>query len=291
MKKHIKALKIGAFCLATVLTLGLIILANLFLGNPLSRLMAYNAGKKYIAENLSGDGYKIEYVNYNWKDGGGYSVRLGSDKLIDGGFYIAVDMLGRVKYDYSYIVSNGTNTAYRLNNEYDESLNYVVSHTDLPFKDCDVWGRLMFREEIPIDSPLEGIDDIPISSLKVNGLYNVQDFGAKIGVVTVYILGEDVISCEDAAEYLLKFKESCDSFGVKFHSIGFTGNLSFKGLKYEDIYADGLPERIKALIREQKKQGLRIRRRPCYYCLSNFTRCHRRFPGLRRTALPCALAL
>lgn len=248
MKKHIKALKIGAIFLATAMTVGLIILANLFLGNPVSRLMAYNAGKKYIADNLDGDGYVIESVNYNWKGGGGYSIRLSSDKLIDGSFYLDADMLGRITYDMSYYVTDGINTAYRLSSEYDDAVNYVVSHTDLPFEVYNVWGRLVFREDIPVDGfPTAFGEDITISSLEANRMYNVEEFGEKIGKISFYYVTDVVMTYDDAAEFLLKFKEACDNYGVKFRVVSFIGSsVRFEELGYEDIYEEGLAERIQA---------------------------------------------
>ena len=240
-------MKIGAFCLATAITLALIIFANLFLGNPASRLLAYNAGKKYISQSLPDADYRIEAVNYNWKAGGGYIVSLISDSQIDGDFKLSTDMLGRITYDYRYLVTNKSNTAYRVENEYDSAVNYVASHTELPFKPYAVWGRLMFREEIPADGHSKGItEDISVNELEVNKLYNVSDFGEKIGAVTIYLeTGGDGITYDEAAEFLLRFREACDDFGVKFRSIGFTGEISFEGIKYEDICADGLTERIK----------------------------------------------
>lgn len=247
MTKSIKVLKIGAFCLATAITLMLIILANVLLGNPVSRVLAYNTGKKYIAQSLTGTDYRIDAVKYNWKVGGGYSVMLETDEQIDGDFYLSTDMLGRITYDYSYLVTDKINTSYRVESEYDNAVNYVVSHIELPFEPYNVWGRLLFREEIPVDGYPNGIaEDISISSLEVNKLYNVQDFGEKIGAVKIFLRTDcNDITYDNAAEFLLKFREACDDFGVKFYSIGFAGNISFEGLLYEDIYEDGLVERIK----------------------------------------------
>ena len=248
MKKHIKALKIGAFFLATAMIVGLIVLANLFLGNPVSRLMAYNAGKKYIADNLADGGYVIESVNYDWKSGGGYSIRLSSEKQIDGSFYLDTDMLGRITDDMSYYVTDGINTAYRLSSEYDDAVNYVASHTDLPFEVYNVWGRLVFREDIPVEGfPTAFGEDITISSLEANRMYNVEDLGEKIGEISFYFAGDVVLNSDEAAEFLLKFKESCDGFGVKFRCVSMIGSgVHFEELPYEDIYENGLPERIEA---------------------------------------------
>ena len=50
MKK--KYFKIVAFVIAMILVAGLAYIANAFLGNPISKLLATNTAKKYIAENL-----------------------------------------------------------------------------------------------------------------------------------------------------------------------------------------------------------------------------------------------
>lgn len=246
MTKSIKALKIVAFFAATAITLMLIILANLLLGNPVSRVLAYNTGRKYISQNHAGTDYRIEAVNYNWKEGGCYSVMLKTDEQIDGDYYISVDMLGRITYDYSYLVTDKINTSYRVESEYDNAVNYVISHTEMPFEPYSVWGRLMFIEEISVNEYSKGItEEISVNELEVNKLYNVSDFGEKIGAVKVFLKTEQEITYGEAADFLLKFRQSCDDFGVKFRSIGFAGNISFDGFLYEDIYAEGLEERIK----------------------------------------------
>ena len=101
-----------------------------------------------------------------------------------------------------------------------------------------------------------------------DGSYNIQELGAQYGIITISV-GEQDVTAERAAEILLQTKEIMMQRGVPFHDISLslhqpwkdegvppeeTEGKTFFDLKaihiqhfpFDEIYEDGLTERIKA---------------------------------------------
>ena len=90
MKKRI--LKISAFCLAIVLIFGVCWFANGLVGNPVSKMMAGSAAKKYLETNYPNTDYEVQEVSYSFKDGG-YYAHVVTPSSMDGNFTLRISML------------------------------------------------------------------------------------------------------------------------------------------------------------------------------------------------------
>lgn len=95
MKKSAKILAgIAAFVLIGVI----LWFANGLLGNPISKALANNTAKKYVAENYSNMKLDISEVSYSFKDGE-YYANIKSPTSKDTYFTISISPLGKIGYD------------------------------------------------------------------------------------------------------------------------------------------------------------------------------------------------
>ena len=118
MKK--KILKTVAIIISIALVIGVCVIVNAFVGNPISKHIATSTAEKHLEEKYSDRDFEIEKVIYNLKDGN-YHAFIKSPSSIDSHFTILIDMWGRLKIDnYEDSVLTGWNTANRLGNEYRE---------------------------------------------------------------------------------------------------------------------------------------------------------------------------
>ena len=120
-----KSVKILAGITAFVLIGGILWFASGLLGNPISKALANNTAKKYIAKNYSDMDLNISEVSYSFKDGNYHTdVKLSTSK--DTYFTISISPLGKLQYDsYENDVTKRNNTYIRLNEEYGEKVKEV----------------------------------------------------------------------------------------------------------------------------------------------------------------------
>ena len=252
MKKRV--LKTVALCLAIVLIAGVLICANMLVGNPVSHLLARHTAEKHLEENYPGTDYEIEKVVFDFKMGTGYMVYLTSPSNIDGDFYLLVSSLGKLERDtYSSKVEGHMNAARRLMDEYAVLVDSVINTSAYPYTVYSSYGSLNFFD-YEFDSP----DFIKMSELENNRIYDVGELGETNGSIHLYI-HSDTVTYKMAAEILLKTREMMDKAGVCFYSISLTltipprdgeatshyGNTIYvNDFLYADIYESGLEERV-----------------------------------------------
>lgn len=250
--KNKKLLKTAAFLTAVILIIGLCILANMFVGNPVSRIIASIAAEKYLESSFGDTAYFVDKVDYSFKDGR-YYARISSPDSIDNHFNIAFSPLGEQGYcDYENLVKNRENTVYRLNNEYRSS---VVPILRTIVKDGDVNGLLNFDDDTGC---------LQASDLELDGVYDVMELGRQIGCITAYISTDDVTP-EAAAKYLLDIKKVMDDAGAGFSKVNLTLRWSdgtvlvpsqmiyLFDFPYSEIYEENLDKRIQDLIDNQNQ--------------------------------------
>ena len=256
MKKRI--LKILALCAGIILILGVCIFANSLVGNPISKALATSTAKKHLEENYANTDYELEDVSYSFKDGY-YHAQVSSPSSIDSSFSLLINGFGNLRYDYyENNVTNGWNTAYRLRDDYRKTVDTLIESDSFPYAVILGYGDLEF-----ITAEYEDMPDVPeyallTNDLKLDAYYNVNELGAKAGVLTLYI-ADETVSEERLAEILLGIRECFDRAGVGFYIIDCVleypqdenaeyryGNVEISEFLYSDIYADGLVERVKA---------------------------------------------
>lgn len=248
MKKKL-LLTLGAL---TLIALGL--LANAFLGNPLSKALATRAARARMAERYPT--YTLERVGYNFKDGD-YYAHFTDPAQVDGAFTMAFDGLGRMRYDsYESRVLSGENTARRLSMAYRDMVDAVLEAPqaglplDFGFGDLEIWSR---EASLHDDCPAYALIT---EDLLPNGTYDVRALGAQAGHL-VYYLQEENPSLERLAHWLLEIRRLMDGAGVPFVDIDLSlrylrdendsrphSDLYVLHFPYEEIYEEGLLERV-----------------------------------------------
>lgn len=214
-----KTKKILAFAAGMVLLVGVLWYASLFLGNPVSWLLARHTAQKRLAEQYPGTDYQIESVNYSFKDGS-YHALVQSPSSGDTRFTFVMNGFGRCGYDsYEDAVQSGANTASRLSDEYRSMADAVLNAPNLPYKIWVGYGEIVNgKEEIMEEYDLPMLDT---GTLELDGQYDVRQLGREYGKVVVCI-EDDEITLERAAELVLDVKERLDKAGVPFHWMDFS---------------------------------------------------------------------
>ena len=251
MKKRIILIVISV--LVTLLTLCACIFANAFFGNPVSSFIAKVVADNYVDENYPSEGYEIEDVRYSFKDGC-YHAYVSSEEHLDGDFTVYLNSFGGIERDdYEYRVAERANVSDRLFLLYRARVGAVLESKDFPYECHIAYGNLEFDREAG--------EQIPESTISrdelINGAeYDIDELGKTNGTLVLYI-DTDRADSSKAAEILLDVRRIMDAAGVTFYSVDL--NLRVLGaedtvqdefcildFKYEDIYEDGIGERVAA---------------------------------------------
>lgn len=256
MKK--KILKTVAVIISIVLIVGVCVIANAFVGNPISKHIATNIAEKHLEEKYSDRDFEIEKVIYNLKDGN-YHAFIKSPSSIDSHFTVLIDMWGNLKIDnYEDSVLTGWNTANRLGNVYREKVDEILDSQSFPYAVDIGFGDIEF---IPTDYAKDpSVPDyaIIIEDLKFDGEYDINELGSKAGKLTIYI-NDETVSYERLAEIILDIKKIFDDANLKFYALDFVleysknengtkkeGRVEVRDFLYADIYEEDMIERVKA---------------------------------------------
>ncbi|MBQ4057923.1 MAG: DUF3139 domain-containing protein [Lachnospiraceae bacterium] len=256
MKK--KILKTVAVIISIVLIVGVCVIANAFVGNPISKHIATNTAEKHLEEKYSDRDFEIEKVIYNLKDGN-YHAFIKSPSSIDSHFTVLIDMWGNLKIDnYEDSVLTGWNTANRLGNVYREKVDEILDSQSFPYAVDIGFGDIEFiPTEYANDSSVADYAII-IEDLKLDGEYDINELGSKAGKLTIYI-DDETVSYEHLAEVILEVKKIFDDAKVKFYALDFVleypkdengtikeGRVEVRDFLYADIYEEDMIERVKA---------------------------------------------
>ncbi|MBQ6845228.1 MAG: hypothetical protein IJO60_11420 [Agathobacter sp.] len=256
MKK--KILKIAALVTAFILIVGLSWLGNALLGNPVSKMLATNTAKKYLAETYSETDFYIERITYSFKDSN-YHAFIKSPSSIDTEFSLTISMFGKLKLDTYDDVLNGFNTAIRVDTEYRKLVDTIFEHPNFPYSGRIGYGTLEIYPDEFIE--IEENYDIPSysiaqSSLELDKIYDIRELGRQAGHIIIYV-ESDTVSIEKTAEMMLDIKSYFDEANIPFVAMDFTlqymksedgtrpdEEIHVKNFHYEDIYVEGMNDRV-----------------------------------------------
>ena len=256
MKK--KILKTVVVIISIALVIGVCVIANAFVGNPISKHIATNTAEKHLEEKYSDRDFEIEKVIYNLKDGN-YHAFIKSPNSIDSHFTVLIDMQGNLKIDnYEYSVLTGWNTANRLGNEYREKVDEILDSQSFPYAVDIGFGDIEFIPTEYAKDPSVPDYAIIIEELKLDGEYDINELGSKAGKLTIYI-DDETVSYERLAEVILDIKKIFDDANLKFYALDFVleypknengtkkeGRVEVRDFLYADIYEEDMIERVKA---------------------------------------------
>lgn len=253
MKKQKKTI-ISLLILA--LLIGLIILINSFVGNPISRIIVNHSAENYIKETYPEMDLEVDKATYNFKFGE-YNVNVKSSTSIDTYFSLGVSQLGKVQRDnYEDDVMAKFNTWIRINMDYREMVAKVFESEDFIYQSDIDFGTLKLKEQSEQFGPSYGID---LDELELDKDYNIKKLGEDNGQVILYIEGDTdkEINAKRVAEILLDIKEVFDEKDIPFYAIDFSlvepkdensedmGEVfQVREFLYNDIYKEDLIQRL-----------------------------------------------
>ena len=265
MKKHFRI--IGIVLVIAIIAV-LIWFGNVMMGNPVSHALASKAAKSFLSDRFSGTDYQMERITYSFKDGR-YHAFMVSPTSIDGDFSVCFSMLGEYCYDTYDSVMDGWNTAQRLESEYRKLTDTILNDPALPYDNTQVYSIMFGELEIYpkefIDDP--NVHDIPDyllvqDDLELNQIYDIKELGAQAGHLILYVDNE-VISVEETARIMLDFRSMFDEADIPFYAMDFVlrhprtedgqsddEEIRINDFLYQDIYEEGLTERIEIAIEE-----------------------------------------
>lgn len=216
MKK--KILKIAAFVLALALIVGVCVFANSLVGNPVSKLLATKTAEKYLEENHPGKDYQLDGVTFSFKLTCYYAY-FSSPGSPDSSFSLMLGMDGKIIHDYyENNVLVGWNTARRLSDEYRAAVGKVLDNPTFPYQIDIGYGDLEFISEEYKNAPEVPDYALITNDLELDGIYDINELGAKAGKLTVYIW-DDTVTVERLAEIMLDMKKMLEDAGVRFYMI------------------------------------------------------------------------
>lgn len=254
-KKHVKII---ALITAIILIIGLACFANSLLGNPISKMLATNTAKKHLSETYAGTDYYMERIAYSFKDGK-YHAFIKSPTSIDTEFSLTITMLGELRLDTYEDVVNGFNTARRVDYDYRDLADTIFENPSFPYTCHISYGTLeIYPEEAFADPERNEIPSYAIkqTELELDKIYDIKELGKQAGHLIIYV-ENDPVTIEKACEIILDIKSIFDNAGIPFKAIDFTlqypkpeegqrpeGEIRIKNFVYEDIYEDGMMERV-----------------------------------------------
>ena len=228
------------------------------------------AARRHLQAQYPGADLVLEDVSYSFKDGY-YHAHVTDPGSRDGDFALTLNMGGRLLYDgYDAQVRSGENTARRLRDAYRQLVDGVLADPAFP---CTVrlgFGDLAFGDSA-VDSPRPYA--IPPAQLTQDGVYDIPALGARAGEVTLCLEAEDV-SVPHLGALLLDIKDRFAKAGVPFYAVhcvleaprpadgstdsadgsatdaqgAATACLEMRGFLWDDLYAQGLEQRLAAAI-------------------------------------------
>lgn len=252
-----KILRVLAFLTAMALIAGLGLFANALVGNPISKWLSKRTAEKYIADTYPNTDFEVESVSYSFKTGGYYAY-IHSPSSVDGDFTLYLSLGGALERDdYEERVIGGWNTADRLNRAYRELTDSVLESSAFPFVSDIAFGDLectareyLKNEDVPTYT-------LVMEELEQDRLYDIRELGAQAGHLVIYVQDEQV-TIERAAEIILEIKRLMQMGGAPFYAMDFVleypkaeenwqeGRVEARGFLCEDIYEEGMEERVKA---------------------------------------------
>lgn len=246
--KNKNSLKIISFGLAILLVLIILIISDIFTGNPISKHYAIITANDYFSKNYGDTDFVLHDVVYKI-EGTQYYFQIDSPSSIDTKFHLKIDRFANIKRDsYERDVLSGNTTWGRCEIGYNELVEDVFTSPDFPYEKSNINSNSGW---IPFYNKTKDID---MSILKLDQNFDYKDLGKKYGEI-VFTTTSQEVTIEEASKILLDLTRIFDEKEVYFNSINFSLNnvngdnneqIQLYDFLYTDIYKEGLEERIKS---------------------------------------------
>lgn len=211
--KNKKPIKIIAGVVAAALVVIVLLLANSLVGNPVSKMLATQGAKRYVAQTYPDMGLELAETKFNFKDGT-YFVWLQSPTSIDTNFYITLTPWGKLESDsYESYVSGLQNAFDRLNVLYKEQVDLVVDAEGFPYPGYIKYGEMWDILDSETESAVLALD-MEFTE------HDLHELGKTYGHLILHV-EDETITAERGAEILLVIRQILDEAGIGFASVDF----------------------------------------------------------------------
>lgn len=175
----------------------------------------------------------------------------------DSSFTLMLGMDGRIVQDYyeEHVIDRG-NTVRRLEDDYRAAVGKVLDSPSFPYNNHIDYGELQFITEEYKNAAGVPTYALIANDLELDGIYDINELGAKAGKLTIYIY-DDIVTTERLAEIILNIKGMFDDAGVGFYAMDCVleypkpesgewkrDRVEVMEFLYADIYEDGMVERV-----------------------------------------------
>lgn len=230
-----------------IATLGILIFfilsfVNGFVGNPVSKMLVNQAVQKYVEQHYADLDLTMNKAIYNFKDGK-YYVNVKSKTSIDTHFSIHFTGTGKfIDDEYKELVLSKWNTSQRLNDAYRTLADTILASEDFPYDSDIAFGEMMEK-------------DNDTESLVIDKDYDIKELAKTKGHIILYAYS-NTLDVPTLTQTLLDVKKLFDQKDVPFNTIDLTlqtprsedqktnDSIEILDFLYQDIYADGLQERV-----------------------------------------------
>ncbi|MEG0370818.1 MAG: hypothetical protein RR645_00830 [Clostridium sp.] len=212
-----------AFLIGIVLIAGILYIANEFLGNPVSKVLATSSVEKYVNEKYPNLNLKVESAKYNFKNNG-YSSKAHSSSSVDTHFDVYCDLIGNITRDsYEESINKRFNTLERLDEEYRKVVVPKIEKLGYDFNMILAGVQANGNEllDIPLDMKLD-LNKLPSKRL--------------ITYVTVYIYSDD-FTWDNVARTALAIDKAMENerLNISKYTVGVYPTSFKEGKTYESI--------------------------------------------------------
>ena len=252
--------------ISILLLIGVLAIGCLIFGNPVSYALAWGTAYKYIQDNHADTDYEIKKIDYIFI-GGVYRVEVYSPTKQDERFHLGMNGLGAIENNnYSLWVENRYTVKWRLIDEYNEQGDKVFASENISEGERLDFslnflehGKPFIRDGYYKAHPnATDLKDLPLNTAECT-----KEIAAANGVIDYRRTVNGLPTYEEVAQDLLRIKSTADENDFAFHAINYglaytldngynTGAIHIGYIYYEDIYEEGLVERIKQREAEYK---------------------------------------
>ncbi len=253
-----KTAKIIAVIVAIALILGLLFVANAFVGNPISKFLVKRNSDNYLEQNYSELNLQSE-IGFSFKTNS-YFVRVYSDTVEDLHFTLYYSMTGKLGRDtYENNITNGWNVLTRINEDYRHETDLLfeqLKNNPIFLNSPSFFGSGYLMSTTESEDREVGSEDngggIDGTTLELGKNYDSKQLGKIGGVLDVSVrFADGDESYERGAKALKEIKSLFDQAEVGFRYIHFgvfneEGNFAYgvDFLQYNELDSEDLAEKL-----------------------------------------------
>ena len=251
-------LRIVSGIVAMTILCGVVYFACIILGNPVSHTLAWISVQQWIHTECPGSDYRVEKISYSPKSEY-YCAYVYSPTKRDEHFKVFMTGLGEIyRNDYAGTIEYRSTTVQRLVDVYKQQGKEIFSNDPL-YADEIVLFNLNFSNHDSFYYSYEKHPDaIEQKDLVLNESEYTYALGKTMGIIDCIVEIDGEVTPERVAEVLLYTKALCDENNYPFYAFqcwvaseGYEGGSVDVGyFYYDDIYVEGLAERVKQKAQE-----------------------------------------